>query len=85
MSHVFIIGNGFDLNLGLDTSYKDFIESSFFTRNLGENGLSLFNHLNEVSKSNWIDIEKELAIYSNKGKGNQSFLIEYEQLCEELK
>lgn len=85
MSHVFIIGNGFDLNLGLGTSYKDFIESSFFTRNLGENGFSLFNYLNEVNKFNWIDIEKELAIYSNKGKGNQSFLIEYEQLCEELK
>lgn len=85
MSHVFIIGNGFDLNLGLETSYKDFIGSSFFTRNLGENGLSLFNYLNEVNKSNWIDIEKELAIYSKQGLGNQNFLNEYEKLCDELK
>jgi|TARA_R110001632_G_scaffold35828_4_gene90339 hypothetical protein len=85
LSHVFIIGNGFDLNLGLKTSYKDFIRSSFFTRNLGENGLSLFNHLNEVNQSNWIDIEKELAIYSTQGNGGQKFLNEYEKLCEELK
>tara|TARA_R110000744_G_scaffold280637_1_gene392719 strand:+ start:263 stop:1078 length:816 start_codon:yes stop_codon:yes gene_type:complete len=85
LSHVFIIGNGFDLNLGLKTSYKDFIRSSFFTRNLGENGLSLFNHLNEVNQSNWIDIEKELAIYSTQGNEGQKFLNEYEKLCDELK
>lgn len=85
MSHVFIIGNGFDLNLGLETSYKDFIESSFFTRNLGENGLSLFNYLNEVNKSNWIDIEKELATYSKNSSGMQDFLSEYKKLCSELK
>lgn len=85
MSHVFIIGNGFDLNLGLKTSYKNFIASDFFTRNLGENGLSLFNHLNEVNKSNWIDIEKELAVYSKRGIGTENFLDEYETLCDELK
>lgn len=34
---VVIIGNGFDLNLGLKTSYKDFVESKYFTFILGEN------------------------------------------------
>lgn len=28
---IIIIGNGFDLSLGLKTSYKDFIESDSFT------------------------------------------------------
>lgn len=27
---ILIIGNGFDLNLGLKTSYKDFIQSEHF-------------------------------------------------------
>lgn len=36
MDTVFIIGNGFDLNLGLRTSYKDFFESEFFMKDSGE-------------------------------------------------
>lgn len=36
MGTVFIIGNGFDLNLGLRTSYKDFFESEFFMKDSGE-------------------------------------------------
>lgn len=30
MSTVLVIGNGFDLNLGLKTSYRDFFDSSFY-------------------------------------------------------
>lgn len=29
---IIIIGNGFDLNLGLKTSYKDFMENDYFSR-----------------------------------------------------
>ena len=28
---VFVVGNGFDLNLGLKTSYKDFMKSHWFS------------------------------------------------------
>ncbi|WP_417528158.1 AbiH family protein [Marinomonas shanghaiensis] len=85
MSHVLIIGNGFDLNLGLKTSYRDFIGSKFFTRNLGDSSLPLFAHLEEVDKTNWIDIEKELESYSKSGVETYAFLLEYKKLCEELK
>jgi len=85
VSHVLIIGNGFDLNLGLKTSYKDFIGSEFFTRNLEDSNLPLFKHLEEVNKTNWIDIEKELESYSKSEVETYAFLLEYKKLCEELK
>ncbi len=37
---VIIIGNGFDLSLGLKTSYNDFVESNYFESLLKED-----NHL----------------------------------------
>ena len=61
---ILIIGNGFDLNLGLKTSYKDFIESSQF-QNLvdSENSMALyFNEKNEIN--NWVDIEREITAFS---------------------
>lgn len=59
---VLVIGNGFDLNLGLNTSYSDFLNSSHF-KNLNNNHLAIF--LKECQKeSRWIDIEKELYNYS---------------------
>ncbi|WP_417551802.1 AbiH family protein [Marinomonas fungiae] len=85
MSHVLIIGNGFDLNLGLKTSYKDFISSEFFTRNLEDSSLPLFKHLEDINKTNWIDIEKELVNYSKSEVETYAFLSEYKKLCEELK
>jgi hypothetical protein len=58
---ILIIGNGFDLNLGLKTSYEDFLESPQF--NLLDNHLS--NYLSKLQKmKNWIDVEKELKNYS---------------------
>lgn len=32
MSNVFIIGNGFDLDMGLPTKYSDFAKSSFWPK-----------------------------------------------------
>ena len=51
-----IVGNGFDLNIGLKTSYKDFLSS--IDVNTISNNLIYELHLRH--KSNWVDIEKEL-------------------------
>lgn len=60
--NVLVIGNGFDLNLGLNTSYSSFLKSSQF-KSLINNHLAIF--LRECQrKSRWIDIEKELYNYS---------------------
>lgn len=85
MSNVYIIGNGFDLNLGLKTSYRDFLHSDFFTKNVGV-GNELFDYLNELNNgSNWVDIEKELENYSMNKSGDSKFLSDYKRLCESLK
>lgn len=61
---IIIIGNGFDLSLGLKTSYKDFIQSNYFNL-LVKNNNSLALYLNEKQEiNNWVDIEKELTNYS---------------------
>lgn len=64
---VFIIGNGFDLNLELKTSYADFIntEENFLFPVLLQDNNSLAKYLYEKhKKANWIDIEKELVNYA---------------------
>lgn len=85
-SKVFIIGNGFDLNLGLKTRYYDFIESQVFKELLfDENKLAtyLWNKHKDV---NWIDIEMELVTYANNVANTElvSFKLEYKKLCGAL-
>jgi hypothetical protein len=62
--NILVIGNGFDLNLGLKTAYSDYLSSVNFQELLGRN--SLARYLNNCKKtSKWVDIEKELYNYSN--------------------
>lgn len=62
---VFILGNGFDLDLGLKTSYKDFWESEFCPKDYPA---PLIAHLNQRWPDNleavkWYDLENELLNY----------------------
>ncbi len=62
---VLILGNGFDLDLGLKTSYKDFWESEFCPKDYPA---PLIKYLDEKTSSNreevrWYDLEKELLNY----------------------
>ena len=64
---VLILGNGFDLDLGLKTSYKDFCESEFCPKNYPA---PLIHHLNQRWSDNleavkWYDLENELLNYYN--------------------
>ena len=67
---VLVIGNGFDLDLGLPTSYQDFLKSLDFKLLLDpvnmkssygyyiEDSENLFHYLNQKYQcQNWIDIE----------------------------
>lgn len=67
---VFILGNGFDLDLGLKTSYKDFWQSEFCPKDYPA---PLIKHLNErwgddLEKVRWYDLENELLAYYRKIK-----------------
>jgi hypothetical protein len=77
-SHVAIIGNGFDLNLGFKTAYNDFVQSKYF-RSLTNQGSNLTRHLHtRHNLENWIDIEEELIQYS-RVTGVPHNLVNYEQ------
>ena len=64
-SIVLVLGNGFDLDLGLRTSYKDFWESQYCPKDYPA---PLIKHLNEkwpdsLDKVKWYDLENELLEY----------------------
>jgi len=84
---VMLIGNGFDLNLGLKTSYKDFLASEQFEE-YKKKGSLLAKHLSDKNElNNWIDIENELKIYSKDVYNSQDrkrFKTDYLNLCEYL-
>jgi hypothetical protein len=69
--NLYIIGNGFDLDLGYDTSYKSFIESVEFKGLCNEQSNNqLAKHINHVFKeenhSLWVDLEETLGVYANE-------------------
>lgn len=62
---VLILGNGFDMDLGLKTSYKDFWESEFCPKDYPA---PIIHHLNQRWPDNleavkWYDLENELLNY----------------------
>lgn len=63
---VLVLGNGFDLDLGLKTSYKDFWESECCPKTYPA---PIIKHLNQrwaddISKVRWYDLENELLKYA---------------------
>lgn len=72
-----VIGNGFDLDMNLATSYADFMRSSIFQESLEKSYVESADYANlnllvymenrfENNNKNWIDIEKELQEYAEK-------------------
>lgn len=98
---VLVIGNGFDLDLGLKTKYKDYMDSKDFTQNLiisfsieeKRSGINLFHYLKGIGhdKENWIDIERELADFAVKHKRpageleKRTFSLLRKSLCSYIK
>lgn len=81
-SAVAIIGNGFDLNLGMRTSYQDFFESSYFPEG---NDASLACALRRKKDAlGWVDIEQELADFSKSNPQSGTFKAEYQALRSAL-
>ena len=80
---IVVIGNGFDLNLGLPTSYQDFIKSPQFQRLLQTDN-HLYTYLKDkYHLQNWVDIENELQKYSYDytATNREEFRLEYNELC----
>lgn len=65
MSNILVLGNGFDLDLGLKTRYSDFAGSDEWRKYSSKEG-NLFKYL-DVKKEieRWFDLESELFSYAN--------------------
>lgn len=84
---VLVVGNGFDINLGMETSYNDYLHSKNFIR--VKSGVPFLEHIEKINKlNNWVDIELELKKYVNTPvfrRNGESFKKEHEVLCSSLK
>ena len=74
MNIVHIIGNGFDLNLGLKTSYKHFYEYYKNQESKIEN-IKLLKKEIESDSENWSDLELALGKFTRKVKTVEEFEI----------
>ena len=73
MKRTLIIGNGFDLDAGLKTSYGDFVRSSFWPFNHSSEVYghdTLASYLRKKSQLNtWFDVEMAIYEYAKEGLG----------------
>lgn len=88
----FLIGNGFDLNLGLKTSYKDFLEDYANKNSNTSDNIMKFKEFIDKKKDKkeilWVDAEKEFLDYSNEFDGKKATVKDYSQchldICSSL-
>ncbi|MDD1443484.1 bacteriophage abortive infection AbiH family protein [Dolichospermum sp. ST_sed3] len=83
MNILFLIGNGFDLNLGMATRYKDFYK---FYKNVESQSSIIESLKKEIGGNieNWSDLEFELGKYTKNLKSENEFTEIYEDLCDRL-
>lgn len=83
---ILIIGNGFDLNLGLKTAYSHFLDSKNFKELLlKKNHIALYLQ-NKRGLENWVDVELSLKNYADivlrDGLDFKTSKNEYKELVE---
>ena len=83
MDRLYIIGNGFDIDLGMDTRYSDFLDSTKFKefaedKLVADFAIYLFNQNREY----WVDMETAIKNYVNDNDSldHVSFKIVFEKL-----
>ena len=65
MSNVFVIGNGFDIDIGLKSKFDDFYDSDYWPFHGKNTPLAKFLELN-CAVERWLDVEEALAEYGSK-------------------
>lgn len=81
---VYLIGNGFDLDLGIDSSYITYYRSKYFTDLCMRSPLARYiKDLNESNyKENWVDFEEVIKLYCINVLGNE-FAVEKEKIIKD--
>lgn len=90
MKTVVIIGNGFDINLGMPTSYRNFVESPECQQLVRNRENYIINRIfNNYKLVNWTDIENELKKFAqefnNKVSSAAKLKREYLDIVHSLK
>lgn len=83
MKILYIIGNGFDLNLGLNTSYKSFYEY-YKAIESSKNKVNILKHNISSNYNNWSDLELALGQYTAELKILEEFDEVFEDIGEQL-
>lgn len=92
MQIVYLIGNGFDLNLGMKTSYSDFYNyygrtktTSEVVRNMKKSiNNSIKNKVSNDETINWSDLELALGKYCKTFQNKQEFDLAYRDIVTHL-
>ena len=63
MKHIYVIGNGFDIDLGWRTSYKDFYDNHKGWEMHRQDKDDLFQYVIRHSGENWYDFERTIYDY----------------------
>lgn len=86
MNITFLIGNGFDLNLGLKTRYTDFISEYKQIKRTDSDLISSFKMDLAADKENWADAELAFGEYTKKFKvfenGGEKFCECHDDFCK---
>lgn len=83
MNITYIIGNGFDLCLGLNTRYSDFYDYYQNQPSPSEEVKQLKATIDK-NKENWVDLELALGEYTSNFKDSNSATKVMEDLCDHL-
>ncbi len=83
MRIVFLMGNGFDISLGLKTSYTDF--HKYYTRSFHiEPCIKKLKQAIKEDLENWSDFEKAFGIYTKKIADPEEFDLLYDDILQEM-
>ena len=88
---VLVIGNGFDLDLGLPTSYHSFLGSTEFSvLALSHDNYITKRILNNYGLNEWVDVEEELKSFAKEKNGKSGsdiykFKSEFDELVNQLR
>lgn len=83
MEILYIIGNGFDINLGLKTRYSDFYEYYKTLQSKSPNVKKLKDNIGTNFK-NWSDLEQALGEYTENFSTVDEFIEVYEDIGDNL-
>lgn len=73
MNILFILGNGFDINLGLKTRYQDFYDVYSQSHNDHDSVMKLKDHIGKNTDGYWSDLELALGEYTKEFEGVKDF------------